>query len=88
MSKQPKPTDFIELWVEDDGDIILCKRQEPQSGGPAEPISFPTSNLCYGVTELEELFIELNSYGCNKEASKKAILEVSFGDYNEEVTVK
>jgi hypothetical protein len=88
VSKQPNSTDYIELWVEDDGDIILCKRQEPQSGGPAEDISFPTKNLCYGVTELEELAAELNSYGCDKEVIKKAILEVTFEDYNEQVTVK
>jgi hypothetical protein len=88
MGLKPNPTDYIELWVEDDGDVILCKRPEPQSGGPSEPISFPTSNLCYGVNELEELAAELNSYGCDKEAIKKAILAVSFENYNEEVTVK
>ena len=88
MSKQPKPTDYIELWVEDDGDVILCKRQEPQSGnGPADPISYPTGNLCYGIGEMEELAAELNGYGCTKEAIKKAILGVSFENYNEEVTV-
>ena len=80
MSKQPQSTDYIELWVEDDGDIILCKRS--QSGGRA------TNNLCYGVGALEELAAELNSYGCEKKAIKKAILAVSFEEYNEEVTVK
>jgi hypothetical protein len=89
MSKQPNPTDYIELWVEDDGDTILCKRQEPgEQNGPADEICFPTSNLCYGINELEELASELNSYGCDKEAIKKAILKVSFENYNEEVTVK
>lgn len=82
-------TDYIELWVEDDGDTILCKRQEPQSGGPAEPISFPTSNLCYGVNELEELKAELVSYGCRDEATiDRAIKEAVEGPYNEETTVK
>ena len=88
MSKQPNPTDYIELWVEDDGDIILCKRPELQFGGPSEIISFPTSNLCYGVNELDDLAAELNSCGCEKEAIKKAILEVTFREYNEEITVK
>lgn len=81
---QPKPTDYIELWVEDDGDTILCKRQEPQSGGPAEPISFLTSNLCFGVNELEELKAELVSYGCWDEATiDRAIKETLDGAYNE-----
>ena len=90
MSKQPNPTDYIELWVEDDGDTILCKRCPPgDQDGPADMIDFPpTSNLCYGVDELEELAAELNSYGCDKEVIKKAILAVSFENYNEEVTVK
>jgi hypothetical protein len=87
MSRQPNPTDFIELWVEDDGDVILCKRPEPQSGDTADVISFPTSNLCYGVNELEQLAAELNSYGCEEKGIKKAILNVVFEGYNEEVTV-
>ena len=97
MSK-PNPTDFIELKVEDDGDVILIKRQEPGDDGPAIAIDFPpTKNLCYGITiekncfhnnELKSLEAELLSYGCPKKASQKAILEASFGAYNEEVTVK
>lgn len=85
--KTPVLTDFVELWVEDDGDIILCKRPEPDSGGPVDIIMFPSGNLCYGINEMEALFAELSTYGCEKKAMKKAILKVAFEDYNEPVTV-
>jgi hypothetical protein len=83
-----KATNYIELWVEDDGDTILCLRQEPESGGPASVIELPSTNLCYGVNELEELKSELISYGCDETMIDRAIKEVTEGSYNEEVIVK
>jgi hypothetical protein len=84
-----KATDYIELWVEDDGDTILCLRQEPQSEGPGNAIEFPSRNLCYGSSELEELKAELVSYGCWDNATiDRAIKEAAEGPYNEETFVK
>lgn len=84
-----KATDYIELWVEEDGDTILCLRQEPQSGVESWGVGGSMKNLCYGSTELEELKAELVSYGCRDEATiDRAIKEAAEGPYNEEVTVK
>ena len=84
-----KAADYIELWVEEDGDTILCLRQEPESGGPGEAIEFPSRNLCYGSTDLEELKAELTGYGCWDETTiDRAIKETAEGPYNEETLVK
>jgi hypothetical protein len=76
MSKQPDPSDIIELKVEDDGDVILVKRSKP----PVDP-------LHYGMDNLKELQTELESYGCESKWIKKAILAVTFSEYNDEVKV-
>ena len=78
MSKQPIPTDIIELEVADDGDTTLTKR----------PVK-PTYNLGYMIEDLKNLQIELESYGCwDTKTIKKAILEVTFSDYNQEILIK
>jgi hypothetical protein len=79
--QKPENHDFIELWVEDDGEIVLCKRPEEYEIFP------PIKNLCYSILEMESLAIELHSYGVEKTAIQKAILKVCFENYNEPVRV-
>lgn len=84
-----KPTDFIEIKVEKDGDVILIKREEPgEQNGPGDLIFSPTKNLCYGVNELVVLEAELLSYGCIKSIVKSSIIYCLTGNYNEEVIVR
>jgi hypothetical protein len=80
MSKKPEPSDYIEVEVKDDGECILTKR--PNKG------SRFVMHLAYGMDGLESLHSELTSYGFTEKAGKKAILKVTFSEYNEEVTVQ
>jgi hypothetical protein len=84
---KPEKTDFIELWVENDSSIILCKRSESEESPVSSPIVFPSLNLCFGIDDMESLYSELSSYGAEKTDIKRAILAVSFAPYNEEITV-
>ena len=76
-------TDYIELHVYDDGDIVLTKRPEPKVDKlPEEGV------LCFGMDSLEELKAELHSYGCDPEVSHRVIMEVIDGGYGQETFVK
>jgi hypothetical protein len=79
-----KTTNFIELKVEDDGDTTLTLVQHYGSVS-----RYQTGNLCYALTELEELKAELLSYGCWDEAMiDRNIKEATEGPYNVENIVR
>jgi hypothetical protein len=90
MKKKRESTDYIELWVEEDGDTIICKRHGPgEQDGPADAIDFPpTQNLCYGINELDALKAELQTYGCDDAAIARAFRELHTEGYNEQVKVQ
>lgn len=80
MNNSPKSTDIIELCVCPDGTILLIKRTQKPFGMIA--VLTYTSGI---DEEMEALAAELYSYGASKSAIKRAILDVSFAPYNDEI---